>query len=134
MNPKQFLTIGGAILLVLGLVGFLGILNQNTVPFFWLDNGENIGHTALGVVALAAVFIPGLNKALEPFYKWIVIAVGIIALFFGLYGFLVAGSTENFNTFGVANLENPADSILHLVVGLWALWAALRPPETAKAM
>jgi len=134
MNPKQFLTIGGIILLVLGVVGFLGILNENSTPFFWLDPSENIAHTVLGVVALAAVFVPGLNKALEPFYKWIVIAVGVIALFFGIYAFLVGSSTESLNTFGVANLESPADGLLHVVVGVWALWAALRPAETAKAM
>ena len=134
MNPKQFLTLGGLILLLLGIIGFLGLLNQNTTPFFWLDTSENIAHTVLGVVALAAVFVPGLNKALEPFYKWIVMAVGVIALFFGIYAFLVGSSTANFNTFGVANLESPADGILHVVVGVWALYAALRPPETAKAM
>jgi len=39
------------------------------------------------------------------------------------------------NTFGVANLESPADDILHLVVGVWALAAAFRPmgmPMMAK--
>lgn len=74
-------------------------------------------------MALAAVYVPGLNTALKPYYKPIVVLVGIIALFFGLYGFLVAGNPA-LNTFGVANLENPFDNLLHLVVGVWALWAA----------
>jgi len=134
MNPKQFLTVGGAILLLLGIVGLLGVFNQESTPFFWLDSGENTAHIFLGVVALAAVYLPGLNKALEPYYKPIVILVGVIALFFGLYGFVVAGSPVP-NTFGVANLESPADNLLHLVVGAWALWASLRKqPQMASGM
>jgi hypothetical protein len=134
MNPKQFLTVGGAILLVLGIVGYLGVFSAEG-SFFWLDSGENIAHTVLGIVALAAVFVPGLNSALEPYYKPIVILVGVIALFFGLYGFVVAGNDVP-NTFGVANLESPADNLLHLVVGAWALYAALRtqPMMEKKAM
>jgi hypothetical protein len=99
MNPKQFLTIGGAILVLLGIVGVLGVFNQTATPWFWLDTGENVAHLVLGVVALAAVFVPGLNNALAPYYKPIVILVGIIALFFGVYGFVVAGATVP-NTFG----------------------------------
>src|SRR5438093_13381786 len=126
MNPKQFLTIGGAILLLLGIVGLLGVFNQSATPWFWLDTGENVAHLVLGVVALAAVFVPGLNSALAPYYKPIVILVGIIALFFGVYGFIVAGASVP-NTFGLTNLESPADNLLHLIVGAWALVAALRP-------
>jgi len=124
MNPKQFLTVGGAVLLLLGIVGYLGVFSTEG-SFFWLDGGENIAHVVLGVVALAAVYVPGLNSALAPYYKPIVILVGVIALFFGVYGFLVAGN-EIPNTFGVANLESPADNLLHLVVAAWALWAAYR--------
>lgn len=125
MNPRQFLIAGGAILLLLGLVGYLGVFNEQSTPWFWLDGGENLAHTVLGVVALAAVFVPGLNDALAPFYRWIVILVGLLALFFGVYGFLQPeGSSADPNTFGVSNLESPADNILHLVVALWAFVAA----------
>lgn len=126
MNPKQFLTIGGAILVLLGIVGLLGVFNQTATPWFWLDTGENVAHLFLGAVALAAVFVPGLNSALAPYYKPIVILVGIIALFFGVYGFVVAGAAAP-NTFGLTNLESPADNLLHLIVGVWALAAALLP-------
>src|SRR5712691_3178965 len=111
MNPKQFLTIGGAVLLLLGIVGVLGVFSKDRTSFFWLDSGENWAHLFLGVVALAAVFVPGLNSALAPYYKWIVVLVGVLALFFGVYGFIVAGNAEP-NTFGVANLESPADNLL----------------------
>jgi len=123
MNSKQFLTVGGAVLLLLGIVGYLGIFGEGS--FFWLTTGENVAHVFLGLVALAAVYVPGLNKALEPYYKPIVILVGLIALFFGVYGFAVA-NVPPLNTFGVAQLNSPADNILHLAVGAWALYAAFR--------
>jgi hypothetical protein len=133
--PRLFLTIGGAVLLLLGIVGYLNVFTESGTPDFWLDNGENLAHTFLGVVALAAVFVPGLNTALAPYYRAIVGLVGIIALFFAVYGFLQpAGSSADPNTFGVANLENPADNLLHLVVGIAAIAAVyLKPREEMAA-
>src|SRR4026207_922501 len=124
-TPKGFLTYGGAILLLLGIVGFLNVFSQTAVPAFWLDPGENVAHTFLGIVALAIVFVPGLNTMFAPYYRWIVILLGIVALFFAVYGFYVGGNATP-NTFGLANLESPLDDLLHLVVGAWALYAAWR--------
>jgi hypothetical protein len=122
-TPRGFLIVGGAVLLLLGLLGFV-ILKDPSMSFFWLDTSENIAHTVLGIVALAAVFVPGLNDALAPYYRWLVILVGVIALFFGVYGFLLpAGSAAAPNTFGLANLEL-GDNLLHLVVAAWAFVAA----------
>lgn len=126
MYPRLFLIYGGAVLLLLGIVGYLGVFTEPNTPAFWLDSGENLAHTFLGTVALAAVFVPGLNTALKPYYRAIVALVGVIALFFAVYGFLNASGAEP-NTFGVANLENPADNLLHLVVGIVALVAAWMP-------
>ncbi|MDP9467985.1 MAG: hypothetical protein M3P32_04505 [Chloroflexota bacterium] len=124
MYPRLFLTVGGAVLLLLGIVGYLNVFTESGSPSFWLDNGENVAHTFLGVVALAAVFVPGLNTALAPYYRAIVGLVGVIALFFAVYGFLQpAGTAANPNTFGISNLENPADNLLHLVVGIVAIAA-----------
>lgn len=128
-TPKGFLMIGGVVLLLLGLVGFFA-LKDPSLSFFWLDNSENYAHLALGVVALAAVYVPGLNTALAPYYRWIVILVGLIALFFGVYGFILpAGSPAAPNTFGLANLEL-GDNLLHLVVAAWAFAAAFWAPRS----
>jgi hypothetical protein len=131
-TPKGFLTYGGAVLLLLGIIGFLGVFSQSSVPSFYLDAGENVAHTALGIVALAIVFVPGLNDAFAPYYRWIVILLGVVALFFAVYGFVVGGNPAP-NTFGLSNLESPLDDLLHLVVGIWALYAAWRAPEPSMA-
>jgi hypothetical protein len=132
--PKLFLTVGGAVLLLLGLVGYLNVFTESGTPDFWLDGGENLAHTVLGVVALAAVFVPGLNTALAPYYRAIVGLVAVIALFFAAYGFLQpAGTGADPNTFGVSNLENPSDNLLHLVVGIVALAAIWMKPSEEMA-
>ena len=121
MNPRQFLLIGGIVLLLLGIVGYAGVFSD-TKSAFYLDTGENVAHTVLGIVAIAAAFL--LKDA--NLQKWLVVVVGVVALFFGVYGFIVAGNAPP-NTFGISNLESPADDILHLVVGVWALAAAFMP-------
>jgi hypothetical protein len=131
VNPKQFLLIGGIVLLALGLIGFAGVFSQMN-SFFYLDNAENVAHTGLGIIAIAASYL--LKDA--SLQKWLVVAVGVLALFFTVYGFIVAANASP-NTFGIANLESPADDILHLVVGVWALAAAFwggRMAMPAKAM
>lgn len=120
MNPKQFLIIGGAVLLVVGLVGFFGIIGPTSDKsifgeIWYFDNPENWAHLILGIVALLAAFLlkdPMLQK-------YLVILVGALALFFGVYNLF----SESFLG---ANLENPADTALHFLVGIWALFAGLR--------
>ena len=129
MNPKQFLQFGGVILVVLGVVGLLPVFTKANTPWFYLDTGENVVHIGLGVVAIAAAYL--LTDAVMQ--KWLVAVVGVVALFFGIYGFVVSGQPEP-NTFGLANLESPADNLLHLVVGAWALYAAfMGRPSMATA-
>ena len=134
-TPRGFLMVGGAVLLVVGLAGFV-ILNNASLSFFWLDKSENVAHVALGVVALAAVYVPGLNSTLEPYYRWIVILVVLIALFFGVYGFLQTScgpcvGTET-NRFGLTNLEL-GDNLLHLAIFAWAFLAAFWSPKGMMA-
>lgn len=131
-TPRGFLIVGGAVLLLLGIVGFLGIFTLNV---FYLTGGENVAHVVLGLVAMAAVFVPGLNDALAPYYRWLVILVGVIALFFGVYGFLVGPGNPpaTLNTFGLANLEI-VDNLVHLVVAAWAFLAAYWLPQREMSL
>jgi len=116
MNPKQFLMWGGLILLVLAVLGF--VAGTSFGPSFWLTPGENYAHLVLGLVAVAAAY--WLKDA--NLQKWLVALVGVVALYFGIWGFVVA-SEPPLNYYQLANLEL-LDNLLHLVVGVWALWAA----------
>ena len=126
MNPKQFLQIGGAVLVLVGILGFIGVIGPTTEASifgsaWWFDNGENWAHLILGIVALIAAF--ALKD--ESMMKNLVMLVGILGLFFAVYNIF---STN----FLGANLESPLDLILHLVVGGWALWAAMRKGSPAS--
>ncbi len=121
--PTLFLKVGGAVLLLLGIVGYIGVTNN--ANFFNLDAGENLAHTVLGIVALGfGFFVKDQNVN-----KWLVAIVGVVALIFGVWGFFLAsgdfmgGHFAHPNFYGLANLENPADNLLHLVVGIVALLA-----------
>jgi hypothetical protein len=129
LSPTTVLRLGGAVLLLLGLIGLTGI--TNSIAFFNLDSGENIAHVALGIVGLGAGF--GTKNA--DLHRWLVAFIALSGLFTGIYGFtLAAGDEMHRNFFGLANLENPADNLLHLVVGLWAAAAAyLNKPAMAIA-
>ncbi len=119
MNPKQFLVVGGAILVVVGILGFVGIIGPTAEQSifgsgWWFDNGENWAHLILGVVGLIAAYtLPASAQ------KPLVMLLGVVGVLIGLYSLLISQS------FLGANLENPADSILHLVVGAWALYASM---------
>ncbi|TSC75414.1 MAG: hypothetical protein G01um101433_862 [Parcubacteria group bacterium Gr01-1014_33] len=120
MNPKQFLTLGGIVLALVGVLGMVGILGPTEGQSlfgsaWWFDPGENWAHLILGVVALIAAF------ALKPdMQKPLTLVVGIVALAVGVIGFVLPNEVPNFLG---ANLENPLDNILHLIVGLWAVFA-----------
>lgn len=119
MNPKQFLQIGGVILVVVGILGFVGVLGpgEDDSIFgkaWWFDNAENWAHLILGVVGFACAYI--LPASLQ---KGLVMLLGVIGVLVGLYSLF--GS----RMLGGAHLENPADSVLHLAIGVWALWASM---------
>ena len=116
MNPKQFLQIGGAILVLLAVIGFLKPDLAGDLLNF--DSAENWAHLVLGVVAI--VLAP---LAIGDLKKWVVVLVGVIGIATAVLGFMARGNPSP-NFYGVANLENPVDNVLHLVVGVWALWAA----------
>lgn len=117
MNPKQFLTIGGAVLLLVGVLGYIGVIGPTPEQslfgeFWWFDNPENLAHTVLGVAGLVAAFtFPAAAQ------RYLVIALGGLALAVALYNLTTT-------TLVGANLETPADLLLHLVVGAWALYSA----------
>lgn len=114
MNSKQFLMWGGVTLLALGVIGFIAPNLLDKTLYF--DSAENYAHTILGIVAIAAAYV--LTASTQ---RTLVGIVGIVALFFGIWGFVVSGRAAP-NFYGVTNLEF-LDNIVHLVVAVWAYLA-----------
>ena len=127
MNPKQFLQIGGVVLVLVGILGFVGVIGPTAESSlfggaWWFDNAENWAHLVLGVVALIAAYALGANLQ-----RPLVMVLGVVGVLVGLY------SLFGYANFLGANLENPADSLLHLVVGAWALLASWRKSSSPVA-
>ncbi len=116
MNSKNFLWDGGVVLLALGVVGVLvpDLLGST----LWFDPAENWAHLVLGTVALLA----SANCSAEQ-QKNLTVLVGFAAIAVGILGLLNAGLPAP-NFYGVTNFE-PLDNVIHLAVGVWALYAAL---------
>ncbi len=127
ITPKMFLQVGGIVLVLVAVLGYVGVIGPTADSLFgeawYFDNIENIAHLVLGIVALAAAFVlpAGLHKPL-------VMVVGIVAVLVGLYSLFVDTVLLG------AMLQNPADTILHLVIGGWALWAGMRSNGSSGPM
>lgn len=115
------------VLVLVGVLGFIGVIGPtaNDSLFgstWWFDNAENWAHLLLGIVGLIAAFTfpPSLQKPL-------VMVLGIVGVLVAVYNIFS-------HKLGGANLESPADLILHLVVGAWALWASMGKGSASPAV
>lgn len=118
MNPRQFLLLGGAVLILVAILGFVGVIGPTPERSifggnWWFDNGENWAHLVIGVAGLITAFV--LPAKLQ---KLLVIVLGVVGVLVGLYSLIISTS------FLGSHLQNPLDTILHLGVGAWALIAA----------
>lgn len=125
LSPKGFLQVGGAVLVLVAILGYAGIIGPDADSsmfgsLWYFDGAENIAHLVLGVVALAAAFLLKDMKM----QKMLVMLVGILGILVGLYS-VIGPVTEGSNLLG-AQLQNPTDTLLHFVVGAWALWASMK--------
>lgn len=110
-------------LVIVALLGFLSIIGPTDDSLFgeawYFDNAENVAHLVLGIVGLAAAFI--LSAKLQ---KGLVTLLGIFSILVGVLS-LVGPVTEGVNFLG-AQLQNPTDTLLHIIVGAWALAASMK--------
>lgn len=115
---------------ILGWINVLGPTQEVSIfhESWWFDTGENWAHLVLGIVAIIAAF--ALSASLQ---AGVTVLVGIIGIVVGLLGFFL-GTDIQFNFYGLANLENPLDNLLHLVVGAWALLAWWKGKSMSEMM
>jgi phosphoglycerol transferase MdoB-like AlkP superfamily enzyme len=128
LNPRGFLLAGGIILVLVAVLGYMGLIGptpeQSLFGSLWyFTDLENLAHLVFGVVALAAYYL--LKD--EMLTKWLVILVGVVAALAVVIGFMVGGNASpNATLAGIpGNLENPMDTVLHIVVAVWAFYAGL---------
>ena len=131
MNPlsaRGFLLYGGVILVVVAVLGYLGIIgptpDQSLFGALWyFTDLENLAHLVFGVVALAAFYL--LKDAMLT--KWLILLVAVVAAVAAVFGLMAGGAASpNVTLLGIpGNLENPMDTVLHVVVAAWAAYAAL---------
>lgn len=119
VNPKQFLQVGGIILVVVAILGWLGVIGPTADRSifggtWYFDNAENWAHLVLGVVALVAAYMASASLQ-----KNLTMVVGVIALLAFVWN-LFSTSLDG------AMLQRPLDTILHLAIGVWALWASMK--------
>lgn len=107
---KRYLMWVGWFLVILGGVGYL--LPSTLAPSFYFTQGENIAHLVLGVFML---LVAKMNKDVNT-AKWFTALVGVVGLYFAVFSWAVSP-----DYYGYAQLDT-LDNVIHLVVGLWALW------------
>ena len=123
LSPEGFLKVGGVVLVLVAILGFIGVIGPSADSLFnswwYFDNAENWAHLVLGIVGLIVAFaLPVAAK------KGLVVVLGIVGVLVGLYSIL--GSVPGGTSLWGASLQNPADTLLHLVVGAWALVAGFK--------
>jgi hypothetical protein len=117
VRPRQFLLLGGTVLVVIGLAGaagLLGSISRASVfnPPYWI----NWVHLTFGVVVLAIAFAG--RRTLQ---NAITLTAGIMGSTLGLSGLLLGPYAAN--RYNMPELADPSDHLAHLTVGVLALWA-----------
>ncbi len=123
LSPEGFLKLGGVVLVLVAVLGFIGLIGPTDESLFgsywYFDDAENWAHLVIGIVALIAVFsFPAkLQKGLSA-------AVGVFAILVALYSLF--GAVPEGTTLLGAALQNPTDTLLHIVVGVWGMAAGFK--------
>jgi hypothetical protein len=107
----------GVVLTIVGILGLLVTTDQDSVDQllgFDVNLTHNLVHLATGVLGLIAGF------AALVWARTYAIVLGVVYAALGVWG-LIAG--DGFDPFGVFGNINPADHVLHLVIGALGIGA-----------
>jgi hypothetical protein len=117
VSPRQFLLLGGTVLVIIwltGAAGLLGSISRASLfnPPYWI----NWVHLTFGFVVLAIAFAGG--RTLQ---NAITLLAGIMGSTLGFSGLLFGSYAAN--RYNMPELADPSDHLAHLTVGALALWA-----------
>lgn len=122
---KTLALIFGAILILVGLLGFVGNPLVGTGALFETDSAHNILHVLIGLILLAVALWYSGASAL-----WLKI-IGIVFLLLAIIGFLsISGMGQ---LLGLVEI-NDADNWLHLVLGIVLLLAGIYAKDEGQPM
>jgi hypothetical protein len=117
VRPRQFLLLGGTVLVILGLAGVTGLLGsflQASLfnPPYWI----NWVHLTLGIVVLSIAFGGG-----RTFQSAMTLAAGALGSTLGFSGLLFGSYAAK--RYNIPELADPSDHLAHLTLGVLAFWA-----------
>ena len=121
MNPKYFLSVSGAILIAVGILGLIGGIigptpGDSLFGNIWYFNSVEIwAHLAIGIFAIVCAFL--LSEKIQ---KFVSVTLGILLITLGFYILL-----GNYELLG-AHFEHPADTFFNFIFGVWALMAGVK--------
>ena len=117
LRPRQFLFLGGTLLVIIGLAGATGLLaSLSPAAFFNPPHWINWAHLTFGILVLAVAFAGG-----RTLHNVFTLAAGILGSTLGVSGLLLGSYATN--RYNMPELADPSDHLAHLTVGLLALWA-----------
>jgi len=117
---KQFLGYGGAIMIVIGILGLIGVLGPTASGSifgsgWFFDMGQSWINIVVGVIAILSAYILDADAR-----RWITGIIGILGLIVGILGFILPSS---FSAILGPNPENIVSNLFYLVIGVWGAWA-----------
>ncbi len=119
---KLYATVVGAVLTILGIVGFFYSSSfgspgnvDDVFGIFSVNGWHNVLHLATGLLGLAAAAY---------FARTYALALGLLYLVVAIWGFIVGSGDAILSIVPV----NTADNVLHLIIGLVGLAAGAATP------
>jgi hypothetical protein len=141
MNPKRFLIIGGGLLVTLGLLGIVNVLGAlSSAAFFHPPFWINWLHLSVGTLLLVVVVaFWGSSKwqaGITLFAAILLNTLGLLGLL--VYAFVLLGVLGVHSGVLATNPQiatefaDPSDHIVHLAIGLLAVWGWINRPRSIE--
>jgi hypothetical protein len=124
---KLYATVVGAVLTILGIVGFFYSSSfgspgnvDDVFGIFSVNGWHNVFHLATGLLGLAAAGY---------FARTYALAIGLLYLVVAIWGFIIGSGDAILSILPV----NTEDNVLHLILGLAGLAAGAASPAQTRA-